>query len=147
MLGTVNVYIIWYGTWTSVQKVIVRDFFGNLSNSEWLNIQTTYYQWSPSAGTQYVSASVQLAGEIDDQYSYGQNFNATDITPVVGRALNNNLLPADENGVYFVAVSADCNFPGMCTSFCGYHTAFDWYGTRIKEAMVGGHTCCVCAGR
>jgi len=141
MLSTTPIYIIWYGTWTSSQQVIVRDFFNTVTNSDWLKIQTTYYQAlsSPNSKT-FVSASVKLTGETIDSYSQGHSIN--DIDPVVKYAFDNNRLPVDANGIYFVAVSADVNFAGFCSVFCGYHSAFTYSGKTIRNSMVGNNLCC-----
>jgi hypothetical protein len=46
MLSTTPIYIIWCGAWATTQQVIVEDlfFFNNVTDSNWLMIQSTYYQ-------------------------------------------------------------------------------------------------------
>ncbi len=40
--GSVPVYLIWYGSWTSTQQAIITNFINNLSGSAWLDITKAY---------------------------------------------------------------------------------------------------------
>ena len=147
MLGTTLIYIIRYGAWATSQQVIVRDF----TDSDWLKIQSAYYQeevTTAAATTKpttpgnksFASASIKLAGETIDSYSQGTSIS--DISPVVNYALDNQHLVVDPQGIYFVAVSSDVAFAGFCSSFCGFHSAFDYSGQTLRDVMVGNDVCC-----
>ena len=43
MLGTINAYVIWYGSWDgNSATTIVPDFLGAVGGSRYFNINTTY---------------------------------------------------------------------------------------------------------
>jgi hypothetical protein len=82
----IPIYIIWYGTWNSLKKTIIRDFINNLSNSDWLNIQTTYFQQITSfSSKQYVSANIKRMNETIDNYSQGKSINDTSLQLIISR--------------------------------------------------------------
>jgi hypothetical protein len=67
MLGTPNVYFIWYGDWSgNTATEILPAFASSLFGSPYLNINSTYYNGS-GAG---VSNRLNYAGATADNYSY-----------------------------------------------------------------------------
>src|SRR5213078_1910919 len=48
LLGTTNVYLIWYGDWTKdpAAQPILTDLVSNIGGSPYFNINTTYYNGS-----------------------------------------------------------------------------------------------------
>ena len=140
MVGTVNIYIVWYGTWTTNQKTIIGDFLTNVGGSSWYGITTLYYQIVNGVKT-YVSPSVVYIKSVTDNYSQGTQITNSEL--IVQNKLNNNALPYDKNGVYFVLSSADVSetfgSASFCSSYCGYHS----YIGDIKYSFVGNpHTLC-----
>ena len=145
ILGGVNAYVIWYGTWTTssggatLAKTIVTDFLNSIGGSPYYNINTTYYDGS---GT-HIRNSVTFAGATSDAYSQGSsNLSDSAIAAVVSRAIQSGALPADSRGIYFVLTSADVTKSGFCTSYCGWHTQQTVNGTDIKYAFVGNPAQC-----
>src|SRR5215471_9662975 len=68
ILGTTNVYYIWYGNWSgNTATTILTDFANNIGGSPYFNINTTY---SDGTGTAVTNA-VTLAGSTTDNYSRG----------------------------------------------------------------------------
>ena len=50
MLGTVNVYYIWYGNWAgNTATTILTDFASSIGGSPYFNINTTYYDGAERA--------------------------------------------------------------------------------------------------
>jgi hypothetical protein len=139
MLGTVNVYYIWYGSWTgNSAKTILANLGSSIGGSPYFNINKTY---SSSAGSP--TGLVHLAGQIDDNYSYGKNLSDNAIGNVVALAINSGRLPKDENGVYFVLTSKDVTaVSGFCSRYCGWHTYGTLSGTKIKYSFVGNPERC-----
>src|SRR5512142_949604 len=59
MLGTVNVYYIWYGSWAGNSATsILTSFIQNLGGSSYEHINTTYYDGSNN----HVSGALSYAG-------------------------------------------------------------------------------------
>lgn len=140
ILGTVNAYVIWYGSWsfsgsTNTPTSIVTDFLNVIGGSPYYNINTTYYNGS---GTHLANA-IAYAGYFVDNYSQGST-SLTDgqIQQIVSHALNSSPgLPADPNGIYFVLTSPDVTKSGFCTSYCGWHTRATINNVDIKYSFVG----------
>jgi phosphate-induced protein 1 len=140
MLGTVNVYYIWYGDWSgNSATTILTDFASNIGGSKYFNINTTYY----NASNTHVSNSVAYSGAAYDNYSRGAALTDADIPAIVSSAINSGTLPANPNGVYFVLTSKDVSEnSGFCTQYCGWHTYGTLTGTNIKYAFVGNADRC-----
>ena len=139
LLGTTNVYYIWYGTWTINDTLILTDFATSIGGSPYFNINTTYYN---GAGT-HVANAVHYAGSTTDNYSQGST-NLTDgaIQTVVSSAISSGSLPKDTNALYFVLTSADVTKNGFCSQYCGWHTRATIAGADIKYSFVGDPTQC-----
>jgi hypothetical protein len=141
MLGTVNVYYIWYGNWSAPSNAvsILTDLANNIGGSPYYNINTTYYNGSNLR----VSNSVHFAGSTADNYSRGTALSDSAIQGVVSDAINSGALPKDTNGVYFVLTSQDVTATsGFCTQYCGWHTYGTIAGSTIKYSFVGNPARC-----
>jgi hypothetical protein len=142
MLGTTNVYYIWYGNWAgNTATAILADLATKIGGSPYYNINTTYY--SGTTTKNYVSNSVTLAGSIADNYSQGTALTDAQIKGVVSNAITSGKLAKDPNGVYFVLTSADVNATsGFCTQYCGWHSYASISGVDIKYSFVGNPDRC-----
>jgi len=140
MLGTVNVYVIWYGNWTgNSATTIITDFLSSIGGSPYYNINTTYYNGS---GTRLAN-SVAFLSSTTDSYSQGSSLSDAQIQTVVASAITSGRLPKDANGVYFVLTSADVTASsGFCTQYCGWHTYATISGSAIKYSFVGNPDRC-----
>ena len=141
ILGTTNVYYIWYGNWSGNTAVnILTDFASQIGGSPYFNINTTYYDRSGKR----VSNSVKFAGSTTDAYSLGTALDDSDVQSVVADAITHGFLPVDANGVYFVLTSADVNeTTGFCSNYCGWHSNATISGTDIKFSFVGNADRCL----
>jgi hypothetical protein len=140
ILGTINVYLIWYGNWSGNSATsIITDFVNSDGGSPYFNINTTYYDGSGN----HVSNSIKYSGSTTDNYSQGTSLSDSQIQAVVSSAITSGRLPMDSNGVYFVLTSADVTAnSGFCTQYCGWHTRGTISGTDIKFAFVGNPDRC-----
>jgi hypothetical protein len=140
ILGTTNVYYIWYGNWGgNTATSILEDLAKNIGGSPYFNINTTYYNGSGK----YVSNAVHFSGSASDSnYSQGKSLSDAGVQAVVANALRNGL-SYDSNGVYFVLTSSDVNeTSGFCTQYCGWHTHGTISGLDIKYAFIGNPDRC-----
>jgi hypothetical protein len=140
ILGTTNVYYIWYGNWSgNSATTILTDLAQNMGGSPYFNINTTYYDGSNT----HVSNSVHYAGSTTDSYSQGTSLSDAQIQAVVSSAISSGRLPKDTNAVYFVLTSADVTASsGFCTQYCGWHTHGTISGSDIKYSFVGNPDRC-----
>jgi hypothetical protein len=140
ILGTTNIYYIWYGNWSgNTADTILNNFAMSVGGSPYFNINTTYYNGSNAQ----VSNSVHYGGSTVDGYSQGTSLSDAGVQAVVSAAITSNRLPKDTNGVYFVLTSADVNeSSGFCTQYCGWHTRGTISGSDIKYSFVGNPDRC-----
>jgi hypothetical protein len=147
ILGTTNIYYIWYGAWSgNTATTILTNFASTIGGSPYFNINTTYYNGS---GTR-VSDSVVYKGAATDNYSQGTTLTNTAVQAVVSKAITSNALPNDPNGVYFVLTSADvAESSGFCTQYCGWHSHSAVAGIDVKYAFIGNPDRCpsACEGQ
>jgi hypothetical protein len=140
MLGTTNVYYIWYGNWANnTATSILPDLAANIGGSRYYNINTTYLDGS----NRRVSNAVAYKGAITDNYSRGTSLTDSAIQSIVTSAISAGKLPLDANAVYFVLTSADVNASsGFCTQYCGWHTYTSFGGVNLKYSFVGNPDRC-----
>lgn len=140
MLGTTNVYYIWYGNWGSNSATnILTDFATSIGGSPYFNINSTYHNGSNT----HVSNSVKYSGAATDSYSLGKSLSDANIQTIVSSAISGGKLPKDSNAVYFVLTSSDVTASsGFCTQYCGWHTHGTIGGSDIKYSFVGNPDRC-----
>lgn len=135
MLAPTNVYLIWYGDWTtSSAGQILIDFVSNLGGSSYLGINSLYLN---AAGVGPAN-SLSYSGSIADSYSLGKSFSASyEVGFIVAGAVATERLPADPDGIYVVFTSADVDVPGFGTAYCGFHNTASSGGVTLKYVFVG----------
>ena len=150
LLGTVPIFVIYYGAVPGGTQGIINDFFTNLGSTPQYDVNQTYYdsQLRRVLGTLSFSSTVNV---YLDNYSQGvgTTLGSSSIPKIIQAAINPHGLPqADSTGVYFVITSPDQKVSGFCTSFCAYHTHTLINGTDIKYALVPdpGQACTGCDG-
>lgn len=142
VLGTPNVYLIWYGNWnqsngsdTPAGQQIVRDFLHGLSASNYYVTNASY------SG---VSGSFAVKGEYTDTGSLGTRLSDSRVQAVVSNAISGGHLPKDTNALYFVLTSSNVSeSSGFCSRYCGWHTAGTISGSDIKYSFVGNANRCL----
>lgn len=130
MWKPIHLYFIWYGKWSAAEKNLIRTVsnsltpkrrirqYPNLSNL-W-SIVTEYYQELPQEERKHATNDVSIAGEVDDDYSFGHNIRSDHDPLKIILSHLGQCLPVDlEQGVYFLFTSADVAFSGE--EYCGYH--------------------------
>jgi len=145
MLGTINMYYIWYGNWSGLNPgaiPLLENFAKNIGGSPYWNIQSTYYQKS---GTKmnYMSNSVAFKGSVN-YTQFSSSLSQSDIANIVYNTVTAAKLPLDPNGLYFVLTASDINVDNgaFCGSYCGWHTYQYFSGQYIKYSFVGDSNRC-----
>jgi hypothetical protein len=140
ILGTTNVYYIWYGNWSgNTAPAILNNLASSIGGSPYYAINTTYYD----AKKRYVTNAVQYMGAATDNYSQGTALTDASVKTIVANQISSGALPRDTNAVYFVLTSADVNeTSGFCTQYCGWHSYGSIAGANIKYSFVGNPDRC-----
>jgi hypothetical protein len=140
MLGTVNIYYIWYGNWAgNSATTILPDLVGDLNGSGYEHINTTYSDGSNN----HVSGNLALAGQTTVSAYLGTSLTDAQIFQVVTDTPAKGTFPSDSSAIYFVLTSADVTASsGFCTQYCGWHTHGANGGKDIKYAFVGNPDRC-----
>jgi hypothetical protein len=138
MLGTVNMYFIYYGNWTgstlTTAQSLLSTYAQSIGGTPYHNIETTYFNGS----NQHISNSVHFGGSFPVGSPFGSNLSDSQLVQVV-QSVN----PTDTNGVYFVLTSPEVNeTSGFCTVYCGFHTRATINGHDIKYSFVGDGARC-----
>lgn len=134
VMASVNVYLIWYGTWTNTQMNLATTFLNNIASNSWFKSELTYNTFT-----------VMVKGSYVDKYSLGKSLNDGNIVQIVTGALSSKKLPTDSNGIYFVLTSQDVAQGQFCSSYCGYHNYAQYKGLAIKYSFVGNSARCISA--
>ncbi|CAI7839411.1 unnamed protein product [Closterium sp. NIES-53] len=153
---SINVYIIYYGSWPegSGQKVI-ENFIKSLSKDSkrqgdpaepkvkrWWAISTAYTQQVDGVPTN-VSTKVRLAGTVYDNYSAGNSFADDTVWNVVSSNIGDGKAFAyDASGIYLLLSSEDVTVPGYCSEYCGWHTMDSIGENPVVYSFVGHHGQC-----
>ncbi|KAG0579953.1 hypothetical protein KC19_4G137500 [Ceratodon purpureus] len=128
LVGTgapLNVYILWYGTFSPTQKAILTDFFASFqqpgaqvhpSVASWWK-QTSAYKDSKN---NIPPGLVTLAGQAEDNYSMGKSLKQADFEPLVVNSLSS--FPSDPASIYFLLTAADVKVEGFCMNTCASHS-------------------------
>jgi hypothetical protein len=140
MTGAVNIYFIWYGSWTgSTAPDLLIEFATRIGSSSYHAINTLY---PDGTGARPVN-SVTFGGSIEDPYSFGASLNRADVDSIVMRAIEDVQVPLDPSGIYFVLGAADVTVGyESCRVYCGIHGYTVVDGTPIKLAFVGNPERC-----
>lgn len=129
----VNIYYVWYGTWSDTQKSILRDFATGIGGTPYYGINTSYYD----SLKRYVANKAAFAGEATAPY-IGASLTDAQIQTLVTDRIAANELVSDPNGVYFLLTGAGVTASsGFLTKYCGWHTWTSYRGTAIKYSFVG----------
>eukprot|EP00597_Dinobryon_sp_UTEXLB2267_P015099 CAMPEP_0170119432 /NCGR_PEP_ID=MMETSP0020_2-20130122/14390_1 /TAXON_ID=98059 /ORGANISM="Dinobryon sp., Strain UTEXLB2267" /LENGTH=871 /DNA_ID=CAMNT_0010348797 /DNA_START=71 /DNA_END=2686 /DNA_ORIENTATION=- len=146
MPGTVNIYNIYYGDFSSTssqQMISLVDYFSqNLGNTPWYKILTSYYQIVGGIKTMVSANVLYKSSHFTAVTAKLQTITQTTITNTISSLIASGDLPVDENGVYAVIFRGDLSYTAFGTSWltgwCGYHTTFTHSSGKSLKFFVTG---------
>ncbi|EFJ38260.1 hypothetical protein SELMODRAFT_75490 [Selaginella moellendorffii] len=127
--GSLDIYLVWYGSFTPAQKSIVRDFFASFdakaanvaptlpSVSKWWEVTARYKDGN---GT-HVFEAIKVVKEIQDDYSMGKKLDRNGTQELILRNVFSGRFPMDTDSFYLVLTAKDVAEHGFCQQSCGYH--------------------------
>lgn len=140
MVGTPNIYFIWYGNWAGNNApTLLTDWAQHFGATPYYKINTTYY----NAANVHLSNAAHFGGSTFVGYTHGKALTDANIQSIVASAIANKKFPKDPNGVYFVLTSQDVDeSSGFCTAYCGWHNHGTISGLDVKYSFVGNAARC-----
>ncbi|KAL1933685.1 hypothetical protein VTP01DRAFT_7775 [Rhizomucor pusillus] len=135
---TVNVYIIFYGDWTSsesqAEQTTFMNFVDNVSSTPWFS---TFKEYTDSNGNK-VTGPLNVAAAVADSGSHGLSLTDTNThKQIVLDAVNSGYLSAtnslDSNGVYVIMAGSNVNDSQFCHTNCGYNS----YSDEFQYMFIG----------
>ncbi len=143
LLGTAQVYLIWYGTFDGGTISIINTLVSSIGGSPYFNINAGYFDSSGNS----VSNSLALAGSVANNYSRGKSLRTSDISGIVSDAISGGQVPLVANGIYMVLTAGDVTVSGFGSSFCGFHSVKTIGSSKVPYAFIGdpapSHTNCI----
>jgi hypothetical protein len=117
--GPINLYVVYYGSFTAKQHSILDNFLQHVGGSKAFNVTTEYYD---SQG-EYVANAFNYdpaADSYNDAYSMGTTLRGNYFeTELLHNAVADGHLPSDVNGIYILTISPDVELPDNV--WCAYH--------------------------
>ncbi|KAG2200623.1 hypothetical protein INT47_007367 [Mucor saturninus] len=125
----VNVYIIFYGNWSSTQsqqeQTTFMHFIDHISISPWFNLLKQYTDGNGKA----VTGPLNLAAAVNDAGSHSLNLTTTIHKQIVLDAVNSGYLSPtnrlDNSGLYIIMGAANVQDADFCKTNCGYNSWSD----------------------
>lgn len=147
LTSNITIHVIWYGTWQSAQKRIIREFINSISHDSspkpsvagwWKTVQL----YTDQTGAN-ISRSVQLGSEKNDRfYSHGKSLTRLSIQSVIKSAVTASTKPlpiTPRSGIYLLLTAPDVYVQDYCDQVCGFHyfTFPSIVGYTLPYAWVG----------
>lgn len=124
MVNPKDLYVIYYGSFTSTQHAILDNFLQNLGGSPAYNVNSEYSDASGNPVTNILNYS-PATDSFNDAYSLGKSLSGSFDTTIIHNTIANGNLPSDPNGIYILTISPDVSLPKSV--WCAYH----WHSTGI----------------
>jgi Phosphate-induced protein 1 conserved region len=124
MLGTPNLYLIWYGDFLLSDQTILQNFVSSIGGSPYFDVNTTYYEKTPQKTKADVSGLLKFAGQASFPNTLmGTHLTDSNVEHLVSTALSQKALPTDPNGIYLVLTDPTVTeTSGFCRTYCYWHT-------------------------
>lgn len=152
VVGTSNVYLIWYGCWgesgcnlggnnDATVRSVLPEFLWNLGVSPYFQINSGYPNFSGTVPNGFI-----YGGQMADPYSHGAALSEADLQEIVVNSFSSLALPVDSSGIYVILTSADVSVDDtnthFCITCCQLHGHFNHLGVDFKYAFVGNPARC-----
>ncbi|KAI9029710.1 phosphate-induced protein 1 [Phycomyces nitens] len=126
LIDKVNVYLIFYGDWSSPEaqndQSVFMSFVDRLSSTSWFSTLKQY----PNADGKTIGGPLSLAAAVTDSGSHGLNLTDTNThKQIVTDAVHSGYLDAtnqlDNDGFYIILAAKNVQDSDFCNTHCGYN--------------------------
>ena len=114
-----NIYIVYYGSFTSTQHDILDTFLENVGGSPAFNVNTEYNDSSNEFVLNVLNYN-PATDSYNDAYSMGTTLGGSFVTTLLHNAVAGGHLPSDVNGIYLLTISQDVKIGKG--NWCAYHS-------------------------
>lgn len=140
ILGTISpveVFVIFYGTWSEKQMDVVSEFLENISGTPRFRVNTTYTDAKGRPVKNEIKFNRKLNTRVLNKYKpsktepYDKFLNKYDIPNIANSSLKtskdlfgkpyNGPFKFNSNAAYMVLTSGDVDIEGFTEEFCGFH--------------------------
>ncbi|GMQ00203.1 hypothetical protein CsSME_00047396 [Camellia sinensis var. sinensis] len=141
---TINIYLIWYGTFYLKDRTPITDFFASFNGFNPQPKESTVASWWNTVLSYKDKVGKPVSGPFTHtkqlgniQYSLGKNIKRAQIANYIKSKIYSKLLPLDPHGVYLVLTFKDVSVEQFCISSCGFHGSV--VTTATKRRVVYAH--------
>jgi hypothetical protein len=119
MIAPKDLYVVYYGSFSTTQHEILDTFLQNLGGSPAYDVNSEYYNNQQKFIENVLNYS-PLTDSYNDAYSLGKKLSGNFDTTIIHNAIAEGHLPADTNGIYILTISPDVTLPNSV--WCAYHS-------------------------
>ncbi|KAH7845568.1 hypothetical protein Vadar_003609 [Vaccinium darrowii] len=138
--GTVTVNLIWYGSFSPIQRSIIADFIQSMNSGNVPPPPSVASWWQTTENYKGGSSNLVLGTQIlDENCSLGKSLTTSQIVDLASKA-------PTQGSVNVVLTAADVLVDGFCMSSCGTHGsglsdpkdakskfAYAWVGNSVSQ--------------
>ncbi|KAF8404626.1 hypothetical protein HHK36_009514 [Tetracentron sinense] len=129
--GNFTVNLIWYGSFSPIQRSILVDFLQSLNSRKTTPPPSVSSWWKTTENYKQGSTNLVLGKQIlDENYSFGKSLKTSHIVALGAKAGN-------KNSVNVVFTARDVAVDGFCMSRCGTHGSAVGTGSKLAYVWVG----------
>ncbi|CAI5474592.1 unnamed protein product [Closterium sp. Yama58-4] len=156
MSSPINVYVVFYGSWSREDRRAVNTFVQSISDSSGNSVATVRRWWRTTSlytakGPAAVTSQVQLAKSAVDRYSQGKMIrdDMNGVWQVIRKQIDSGNFPIDASAIYAVLTSPDVRLGDSSQGFCGPQGYCGWHSTasngrselKVIHVGNGGQQC------
>lgn len=144
MSSAINVYLVWYGSFSLNDRTTINDFFASFKLTPFSRQGPTVSKWWETTQSykdragKPVPSGVRVIKQIGDIYSLGKNIKRGQLANFIKSKIETKVLPLDSNGIYLFLTAKDVTVERFCMGSCGFHDKIMISRTsRVVFAHVG----------
>ncbi|CAJ1936070.1 unnamed protein product [Sphenostylis stenocarpa] len=128
--GRITVNLIWYGTFTPIQRSIIVDFINSLSRAPNAELPSTATWWKTTEKYKGGSSALVVGNQIlHPAYTLGKSLKGKHVLALASKF--NQL-----NSITVVLTAKDVAVEGFCMSRCGTHGSTRNVGNAARTAYI-----------
>lgn len=134
MVAPKDLYMVYYGSFTTTQHAILDNFLQNLGGSGAFNVNSEYSDSSGATVTNILNYA-PTTDSFNDAYSLGKSLSGSFDTTIIHNAIANGHLPSDANGILHSHHFAGCSSAkiGLVRLSHAFQQHCCWPGHQVRR--------------